>query len=74
MAHDALPDEWDLLASWLPDNLGHLAREHRFIRRARGRQDPSLWLRLFLMHAGGRTRPASGQGMSRATNGICGDG
>ena len=53
MAHDALPDEWDLLASWLPDNLEPLAREHRFIRRARRLQDASLWLRLFLMHVAG---------------------
>lgn len=53
MAHDALPDEWDLLASWLPDNMADLAREHRFMRRARGLQDPSVWLRLFLMHVAG---------------------
>lgn len=36
MAHDALPNEWDILASWLPDNLEHLAWEHRCIRRVRG--------------------------------------
>ena len=50
---DSLPEEWAILASWLPANLDALAREHGFTRRARGLQDPSLWLRLILMHVGG---------------------
>jgi hypothetical protein len=50
---DALPEEWDILATWLPTNLDTLAREHGFMRRARGLQEPARWLRLFLMHVGG---------------------
>jgi hypothetical protein len=50
---DALPEEWEILATWLPSNLDALAREHGFMRRARGLQDPTRWLRLFLMHVGG---------------------
>jgi hypothetical protein len=53
MADDALPEEWDILAAWLPENLDALAREHAFMRRARGLQNSSHWLRLFLMHVGG---------------------
>jgi len=49
---DSLPEEWAILAFWLPANLDALAREHGFTRRARGLQDPSLWLRLILMHHG----------------------
>lgn len=50
---DALPEEWEILASWLPADLDTLAREHGFMRRARGLQDANCWLRLFLMHVGG---------------------
>ena len=50
---DSLPEEWAILASWLPANLDALARKHGFTRRARGLQDPGLWLRLILMHVGG---------------------
>lgn len=53
MVDDVLPEEWDILASWLPGDLNAVAREHGFMRRARGLQDASCWLRLFLMHVGG---------------------
>lgn len=53
MQSDALPEEWSILRQWLPGDLDTLAREHGFIRRARGIEDASLWLRLILMHVAG---------------------
>jgi len=51
--HDALPEDWAILASWLPGDLNALARECGFIRRARGLQDAERWLRVILMHVAG---------------------
>lgn len=53
MADDELPEEWDILRSWLPDNLDERARQHRFFQRERGLTDAERWLRLILMHVAG---------------------
>ena len=53
MDRDALPEDWDILASWLPPDLNALAQRCGFLRRARGLQDASRWLRLILMHVAG---------------------
>lgn len=50
---DCFPEEWAVLRRWLPDNLEQMARESGFVQRARGVQDPEVWLRLILLHAGG---------------------
>ena len=49
----ALPEEWEILRSWLPEDLAHRAKETGFMRRARGLQDAECWLRLILMHVAG---------------------
>lgn len=48
-----LPEEWEILRSWLPKDLDRLARETGFIQRARGLQEAERWLRLILMHVAG---------------------
>jgi hypothetical protein len=53
MNTDALPEGWEILRSWLPDDLAARARKHGFFRRARGLQDAERWLRLILMHVSG---------------------
>lgn len=53
MPADALPDEWEILRDWLPDDLNHRARIHRFFQRERGLTDAECWLRLILMHVAG---------------------
>lgn len=53
MIRDELPEDWSLLAQWLPKDLNALAWQHGFLRRARGLQDAQLWLRLILMHVAG---------------------
>lgn len=53
MSDDALPEDWELLLRWFPQDLDTLARESGFLRRARGLQDVEQWLRLILMHVGG---------------------
>lgn len=53
MAHDCLPEDWEILRSWLPADLQAHARTHRFLRRARGHQDAEQWLRMILMHVAG---------------------
>lgn len=45
--------EWNILRSWLPEDLQTPAKDHGFLRRASGVQDAERWLRLILMHAGG---------------------
>lgn len=50
---DVLLEDWDILREWLPADLGGLARQHGFIRRARGLEDAELWLRIILMHVAG---------------------
>jgi hypothetical protein len=51
--NDALPEEWEILRDWLPDELDALARKHQFFQRARGLTDAECWLRLILMHVAG---------------------
>jgi hypothetical protein len=53
MADDALPEEWEILRDWLPENLNERARIHRFFQRDRGLTDGERWLRLILMHVAG---------------------
>ena len=53
MSTDALPDEWEILRDWLPEDLHQRAVAHRFFRRARGLTDAECWLRLILMHVAG---------------------
>lgn len=53
MINDALPEEWEILRDWLPENLDARARRHQFFQRARGLTDGECWLRLILMHVAG---------------------
>lgn len=53
MCKDALPEEWDIIREWLPEDLDGLARQHRFFQRRRGLTDAERWLRLILMHVAG---------------------
>ncbi len=53
MDTDALPEGWEVLRTWLPENLNERARRHGFFQRARGLQDAERWLRLILMHVSG---------------------
>jgi len=53
MVNDALPEDWEILRRWLPENLNERARQHRFFQRARGLTDAERWLRLILMHVAG---------------------
>src|SRR5260370_33827799 len=50
----AMPEEWEILRRWLPEDLSQRARETGFMQRARGLQDAECWLRLILMHVAGR--------------------
>lgn len=50
---DNMPEDWSILRGWLPGDLDGAAREHGFIRRARGLQDAETWLRVLLMHVAG---------------------
>ncbi len=53
MANDALPEEWELLREWLPEDLDARARQHQFFQRERGLTNGERWLRLILMHVAG---------------------
>jgi len=53
MVDDTLPEEWEILRAWLPEDLNERARTHRFFQRARGLTDGERWLRLILMHVAG---------------------
>src|SRR5256714_12271930 len=53
MSVDALPEEWEIIRDWLPEDLDARARHHQFFQRARGLTDGDLWLRLILMHVAG---------------------
>jgi hypothetical protein len=53
MPNDALPEEWEILRSWLPDDLDERARRFRFFQRERGVTDAERWLRVILMHVAG---------------------
>lgn len=53
MRNDALPEDWAILRSWLPENLDELARSSGFFQRMRGLTDSEIWLRLILMHVAG---------------------
>jgi len=51
--NDALPEDWEVLRDWLPEELNGLARQYQFFQRARGLNDAERWLRLILMHVAG---------------------
>lgn len=53
MQHDALPEDWEILKSWLGENLEESARRCGFVRRSTGRINAEGWLRLMLMHVAG---------------------
>ena len=53
MANDALPEEWESIREWLPEDLDARARHHQFFQRERGLTDGERWLRLILMHVAG---------------------
>jgi len=53
MANDALPEEWEILRGWLPEDLDERARRFQFFQRASGLTDGERWLRLILMHVSG---------------------
>jgi hypothetical protein len=53
MANDALPEEWETIREWLPEDLDARARHHQFFQRERGLTDGERWLRLILMHVAG---------------------
>lgn len=53
MNDTSLPEEWEILRQWLPDDLDERARKTGFMQRARGLQDAERWLRLILMHVAG---------------------
>jgi hypothetical protein len=53
MQNHALPEDWEILRSWLPPDLQAHARAHQFLRRARGHQDAERWLQMILMHVAG---------------------
>jgi len=53
MSADALPEEWEIIRGWLPEDLDVRARQHQFFQRDRGLTDAERWLRLILMHVGG---------------------
>lgn len=53
MATDALPEEWEILRGWLPEDLDARARQNGFFQRARGLTDAERWLRLILIHVAG---------------------
>jgi hypothetical protein len=51
--NDALPEEWEILRDWLPEDLNERARARHFFQRQRGLTDGERWLRLILMHVAG---------------------
>ena len=53
MPDDALPEEWEIVRDWFPEDLNERARTHRFFQRERGLTDAERWLRLILMHVAG---------------------
>ncbi len=53
MHNGALPEEWEVLRDWLPEDLNASARDHDFFQRERGLTDAERWLRLILMHVAG---------------------
>lgn len=50
---DHLPESWDILREWLPEDLQERAKRTGFLRRAQGLEDAEIWLRLILMHVAG---------------------
>jgi hypothetical protein len=53
MINDGLPEEWEILRAWLPEDLNALAQRSAFIQRQRGLTDGEKWLRMILMHVAG---------------------
>jgi hypothetical protein len=53
MSNDTMPEEWEILRDWLPEDLDARARTQQFFQRRRGLEDGEKWLRLILMHVAG---------------------
>lgn len=53
MISDGLPEEWEILRAWLPEDLDGLAQRSAFFQRQRGLTDGEKWLRMILMHVAG---------------------
>ena len=53
MSADDLPEEWEVIRDWLPQDLDERARQLQFFRRRRGLTDGERWLRMILMHVAG---------------------
>jgi hypothetical protein len=53
MPEDALPEEWEIVRDWFPEDLNERARTHQFFQRECGLTDAERWLRLILMHVAG---------------------
>lgn len=53
MQTSTLPEEWEIIRRWLPQDLEQRAREEGFIMRERGITIAEQWLRLILMHVMG---------------------
>ncbi len=50
---DCLPEDWEILRRWLPEDLNARAKRFDFFQRTRGLTDGERWLRLILMHVAG---------------------
>lgn len=53
MSADALPEDWEIIRDWLPEDLDARARRYEFFQRDRGLTDAERWLRMILMHVAG---------------------
>jgi len=53
MTDDPLPEEWEILRAWLPQDLDERAKQCAFFQRQRGLTDGEKWLRMILMHVAG---------------------
>jgi hypothetical protein len=53
VTNDHLPEEWEILRAWLPEDLDERAKRCAFFQRQRGMTDGERWLRMILMHVAG---------------------
>jgi uncharacterized protein YegP (UPF0339 family) len=53
MVDDALPEEWEILREWFPEDLDDRAKRCQFMQRKRALESSEDWLRLILMHVAG---------------------
>lgn len=50
---ESLEEGWQIVRSWLPDDLNESAKRTGLWKRSEGLQDAECWLRLILMHVAG---------------------